>query len=192
MVEVHVQFHKEVLDKVQANRGKQRAAASRGSVPNFAVGEYVLVARVRRSGSTPKLLMAWTGSWRMVVAQPPHVYGVQNIVSGEVSRLPCCSNAFLRRCRSRDHCRAEGFFQHAFTQGEFEMGAIVDTANSENGSGFEVELEWVGFNKEENTREDLAKIWDAASQFVKSELYKLGLKRGVRSQFKQDEFFNAL
>ena len=45
--------HKDVLDKVQANRGKQRAAASGGNLPNFVVGEYVLVARVRRSGSTP-------------------------------------------------------------------------------------------------------------------------------------------
>ena len=30
-------------------------------LPNFAVGEVVLVARVRRSGLTPKLLMTWTG-----------------------------------------------------------------------------------------------------------------------------------
>ena len=46
-------------------------------------------------------------------------------------------------------------------------------------------MEWVGFDKEANTWEDLAKIWDAAPQFVKSELRKLGLKRGVRTQLKQ-------
>ena len=28
------------------------------------------------------------------------------------------------------------------------MAAIVDMANAENGSGFEVEEEWVGFDKE--------------------------------------------
>ena len=28
-------------------------------------------------------------------------------------------------------------------------------------------------------------IWDAAPQFVKSELHKLGLERGVRTQLKQ-------
>ena len=32
-------------------------------------------------------------------------------------------------------------FQHAFTQGEFEMAAIVDMVNAENGSGFEAEVE---------------------------------------------------
>ena len=44
--------------------------------------------------------------------------------------------------------------------------------------------EWVKFDKE-NTWEDLAKMWDAAPDFVKSELRKLGLKGGVRSQLKQ-------
>ena len=84
MVAAQSQLHKEVLDKVQANRGKQRAAASRGNFPIFFVGNCVLVARVRRSGSTPKLLRTWAGPWRMVVTQRSHVYGVQNISSGKV------------------------------------------------------------------------------------------------------------
>ena len=49
MVGAQSQLHKEVLDKAQANRGKQRVATSRGNLLNFAVGDYVLVARVRRS-----------------------------------------------------------------------------------------------------------------------------------------------
>ena len=61
------ELHEEVWDKVQANRGEQRVAASRGILPSFAVGEYALVARVRRSGSTPKFLMTRTGPWRVVV-----------------------------------------------------------------------------------------------------------------------------
>ena len=85
VVAAQSQLHKEVLDKVQANRGKQRVTASRGSLPIFFVGDYVLVARVRRSGSKPKLLMmTWTGPWRVLIAQRSHMYGVQNIVSGEV------------------------------------------------------------------------------------------------------------
>ena len=83
VVAAQSQLHK-ILDNVQANRGKKRVAAGRGSLPGGFVGDYVLVARVRRSGSTPKLLMTWTGPWRVVVAQRSHEYGVQNIVSGEV------------------------------------------------------------------------------------------------------------
>ena len=53
MVAAQGQLHKDFLDKVQANHDKQRAAASRGSLPIFFGGDYVLVARVRRSGWTP-------------------------------------------------------------------------------------------------------------------------------------------
>ena len=64
------------------------------------------------------------------------------------------------------------------------MAEIVDMANADDRSGFEVGVQWVGFDKEENRWEDLAKIWDTA-QFVKSELRKMGLKWGVRTQLKQ-------
>ena len=64
------------------------------------------------------------------------------------------------------------------------MAAIVDMTNAKNGSGFEGEVKWVGFDKQESTWEDLAEVWDAAPLFVKSELHKLGLKRGVRTQLK--------
>ena len=76
-------------------------------------------------------------------------------------------------------------FQHAFTKGEFEMAASVDLSIVEDGSGFELEVEWAGFDTEENTWEDLAKIWGAAPQFVKSELRKLRLKRRVRTKLKR-------
>ena len=63
---------------------------------------------------------------------------------------------------------------------------IVDLAIVEEGSSFvEVKVEWVGFGKEHNTWEELAQIWDAAPQFVKSELCELGLKRGVRAKLKR-------
>ena len=39
VVAAQSQLHKEVLNKMQANCGKQRVAASRGSLPNFFVGD---------------------------------------------------------------------------------------------------------------------------------------------------------
>ena len=117
---VEAQSEKEVLDKVQANRDKQREGASRGNMPNFAIGEYVLVdlvARLWRCGSTPKLLMTWTGPWRVVVAQRPHVYGVQNIVSGEVRDVHVARMCFYADA-ALAITTALKVFQHAFTQGD--------------------------------------------------------------------------
>ena len=148
VVEVQRQVYKEVLDKVQANGVKRRVAASRGNLPICSVGEYVLVACMRHSGSTLKLMMTWTKSWRVAVAPGPHAYGVQEIVSGKVRDIDVARMRFLRGRRFRDTAELKKVFQHAFTQEEFEMAAIVDMANAENGSGFEVEEEWVGFDKE--------------------------------------------
>ena len=43
-----------------------------------------MVARARRSDSTPKFVSTWTGPWPIVTADKVHAYGVQNIVMGEV------------------------------------------------------------------------------------------------------------
>ena len=147
VVDAQVALHKEVLTKVQANRDRQRTAASKGALPNFAVGDYVLVARVRRSGSTPKLLMTWTGPWRVVSAEKPHVFGVQNIVSGDVRDVHVARLRFYADRELAITAELKDVFQHAFTQGEFEMAAIVDMSEAEEGPGLDVEVEWVGFDK---------------------------------------------
>ena len=61
---------------------------------------FVLYARVRRQGVTPKLMSTWTGPWRVVGADHSHVFSVQNIVSGEVhiahvARVRFCADADL-------------------------------------------------------------------------------------------------
>ena len=45
-------------------------------------------------------------------------------------------------------------------------------------------MDWVRFNGGESPWEPLAIIWDGAPQFVKSELRKLRLDRGVRSRLR--------
>ena len=61
------------------------------------------------------------------------------------------------------------------------MAGIVDISEAEERQGFDVKVDWVGFDKEKSLWEPLKTIWDGAPQFVKSELRKLRLDRGVRS-----------
>ena len=129
--------------------------------------------------------MTWTGPWRVVSTEQQHVYGVQNIVSGEVRAVHVARLRFYADAALAITAELKEVFQHAFTQGEFEMAAIVDMSPAEDGPGFDVEVEWVGFGQEENTWEALSKIWDSAPAFVKSELRKLGLSRVVKLQLKR-------
>ena len=79
----HVQYidkaqtalHEEVLEKVESNCAKQRNVASRGQLQTLPWGDYVLVARDRRSGLMPKLVLTWTGPWRGV-SRPGGLAGI--------------------------------------------------------------------------------------------------------------------
>ena len=94
----------------------------------------------------------------MLVAQRSHVYGVQNIVSRKVRDVHVARMRFYSDAALEITAELKEVFQHAFTQGECEVAAIVDLVIVEEGSGFEVEVELAGFDTEENTWEDLAKI----------------------------------
>ena len=114
-----------------------------------------------------------------------HVYGVQNIITGKVKdvyvlRLQLYVDADLEMTAA-----LREVFQHAFTQGEVEMAGIVDISKAEDGQGFDVKVDWVRIDEEESSWEPLATMWDGAPQFVKSELRKLRLGRGVRSRLQK-------
>ena len=85
VVDEQERFCKDVQGAVAVSREtKPKIAQGRAVLPKFAVGDFVLYARVRRQGVTPKLMSTWTGPWRVVGADHSHVYSVQDIVSGKV------------------------------------------------------------------------------------------------------------
>ena len=92
-----------------------------------------MVARVRRPGSTPKFVSTWTGPWRIVTADKVHVYGVQNIVTGEVKDVHVVRLRFYADKDLEMTAALKEVVQHAFTQGEFEMAGIVDILEAKDG-----------------------------------------------------------
>ena len=73
---------KKVLELVRKKRAKMQSVERKGVMPDFAVGGYLLVARIRQPGITPKLMNTWTGPWVVVSKTGRHVYGVEDIVTG--------------------------------------------------------------------------------------------------------------
>ena len=72
-------------ERVAAEReGRRKESSAVLELPNFEVGDYVLYARVRRPGVTPKPIATWTGPWRVVGTHHPHLFEIPNIVSGRV------------------------------------------------------------------------------------------------------------
>ena len=140
-MEAQQRLHKVAEERVKKKRDRQRQAASRGQLPNFAMGDYVMVARVWRPGSTPKLVSTGTGTWRIVKADKMHVYGVQNIVTGEAKDVHMVRLRFYAAKYLKMTAALKEVFQHAFTQGEFEMAGTVDILEAEEGQGFDVKVD---------------------------------------------------
>ncbi|CAM9914211.1 unnamed protein product [Ectocarpus sp. 13 AM-2016] len=149
VVEAQRHLQKEVLDKVQGSRSQHRAYARVGSVPEIVEGDYVLMAGVRRRGFTPKILITWRGPWRVVAAERPQVYGVQNIVSGEVRNVHVARLRFDADAALEITAELKETFQHAFAQDRGYVGG-------EDGPGFDVEVEWVRFRQRRQTWEKLS------------------------------------
>lgn len=73
---------------VSESRSKQRQVAGSYEMPNFDVGNIVLVvARIRRIGITPKLTATWTCPFRIVGIESPSLHQVQNVVSGGIQTV---------------------------------------------------------------------------------------------------------
>ena len=93
-------------------------------LPDFAVGDYVLVPRVRQPGITPKLINTWTGPWRVASKTGGHAYGVKDIVTGRsrevhIARVRPYADASLNVATE-----LKEVFNNE-SQGEFDMEMIA-------------------------------------------------------------------
>ena len=131
----------------------------------------------------------WTGPWRVVTAEKKRVYSVQNVISGEVRDVHVARLCFYSDSALEITSNLKEVFQHTFTQGEFEMEALLNIGESlrigesHNGSGYLVRVSWSGFEEDEDTREPLKTLWEDAPQFVKQQLKKIKLGGEVHGKF---------
>ena len=123
-------FCKDVQAAVAVSREtKCKIAQGKAVLPEFAVGDFVLYALVRRQGVTPKLMSTWTGPWRVVGADHSHVYSVQNIVSGKVHTAHVARLRFYADDADLNiTAEIKDVFQHSYAQGECRMNALMHVA----------------------------------------------------------------
>ena len=80
---------------------------------------------------------------------------------GHFARLRFCSDSQLEVTSELNEV-----FRHSFTQGEFEMEALLNIGESHDGSGYLVRVRWSEFEEDEDTWEPLKTLWEDAPQFV--------------------------
>ena len=90
-------------------------------MPDIAVGDHVLVARVKQPGITPKLINTWTRPWRVVWITGGHVYDVEDIVMErarevQITRMRPYADASLNFT-----AELKKIFNSLKSQGEFDI-----------------------------------------------------------------------
>ncbi|CAN0277268.1 unnamed protein product, partial [Scytosiphon promiscuus] len=145
-------MHKRAFGLTQQMREASRRRASKGALPNFSVGDFVLVAKVRQAGKASKLLSTWSGPWRITNASTPHVYHVQNIVDGKITTAHVARMKFYHDSSLGLTADIKETFQYLLNQGEFETEGILKLRRSTSGY-YEGYVHWKGFSEAERSWE---------------------------------------
>jgi hypothetical protein len=171
-------LHRRVSTSHQRQRQQGRNAEGKGALPNFAIGDYVLKARVRRQGTTPKLAATWCGPYRVTAASAGHVFEVQHLLTGQLSSAHVSRLSFYADSNFEVTTAVKDHIELVESQGLFEMERLV--AVRKNATGLEVLVAWSGFEEAEWTWELLEQLLEDKKNFVTRELAQLKLSKAIR------------
>ena len=128
-----------------------RSAQAAECWPDFTVGDYVLVARVRTQGRQNKLVGTWTGPWRVVNDDKEHVYSVGNIVTGETREVHVARMRFYADKDLNITRQLTETFQHIDQQVTYHIREITGVRKATRGDEYVVKVQWEGLEDVEGT-----------------------------------------
>ena len=159
-------------DAVTAQNKRRRGRKpKRATLPQFNVGDTVLVAKAVRHS---KLDMTWTGPHEVVGAVNPFVYRVRPCVPDQGKRKP----ATVHVVRMRRFANAPLGAQADATA--IERAALHDYPNNfvqqlldhkMDGSTFKMKVRWLGFDRTHDSWEPLASLAEDVPDLVEEYLY---------------------
>jgi len=159
----------EMHSRVQPDELRSAVAADRRAVRvNWAVGDYVLMARVSK-GATNKLVAKWRGPMRVISTVNPWVFKIKDLITGEewvvhAERLRYYSDAHLEVSQPLKEiiahdgsgCLIESIVDHEHRDGEWH-----------------VFVNWLGFEELEDSWESLRELYQDDPVSVKKYLKSL-------------------
>ena len=180
-------FHREILMAVEARRLSGNASKSVGRKRvNFEIGDYVLVARVKR-GRDQKLLGTWTGPFQVIACKSGHIFVVKNLHTKQTRTIHAA-----RMARYHDqHLRITQELLYSTVEDDFfKYDDFVDI-KMDNRNTVEVKLSWTGFEEMEWSWEELKPIMSHLNdrgELIRSlnrlTLDKPAIRRVLRDKYK--------
>jgi len=181
-------LHVQIVERVKQARQQSRERASRGQLPHFTVGDYVLVARVRQPGKNSKLESTWTGPWQVTNDDKEHVYTVRNIVTGETRDVHVTRMRFYADSALEVTQPLQEVFQSIEQQGEYHIRSIDDVRKARQGDEYVVLVQWEGLDDAEGTWEPVSRIMEDAPTVLRRALKRIKpsatIKRELQRRYK--------
>jgi len=156
------------------NRTRKRGTASRGTLPNFSEGDFVLVAR-EHFNAGEKLCLRWRGPRRIIGAVSDYVYQVEDLRNGSLEE----AHASRLRFYSDSALNTEAIMSHVLTS---ETGMPVQRLlRLENGpDGLMVAVRWRGLPTSADTLEPIARIHEDVPRMLQNLLNRKSTPRNLR------------
>jgi hypothetical protein len=143
------------IDVIRNRRLDQNRRSQRATLPiRFQMGDFVLIADIKRKITFAKLLAHWVGPYQIVDSLSPYVFVVQSLVN-QLTRNVHASR-MIWYCDSQLDVTTE-LIDHIAQQGlRYDVENITDHRFK---SCYEVLVTWVGFSSIESTWEPLLTIF---------------------------------
>ena len=149
-------------------------------VPDIAVGDHVLVARIRQPGITPKLIN--TGG---------HVYDVEDIVMERAREVQTTRMGPYADASLNFAAEMKKILNSLKSQGEFDIERLEAVGLAADSEEYVVKMKWVGLDEEETTWKPVSTIYADVSKHPVAQPRKLGLTKKVRDDIKKTYGMNV-
>ena len=145
-------LQRDVVKRVRVQRERVRELSGHGHLSKFEVGDFVLVARVRKPGRMSKIIQIWTGPWLVVLGGSEHVRVVEDIVMGETKEVhvmrmrPYTDSSLVVGAEVRE------VFEMIKHQGGFEIADVMSVGKDLALVGeYRVQIAWFVLEDQEPT-----------------------------------------
>ena len=155
------ELHPIIDEAVINSRSRQREKMSKGQLPNFSEGDFVLVPR-EDFAAGEKLSLRWRGPRRIVSCNSEYVFDVEDLRNGNVESVHGTRLKFY----ADSSLDTDAILSHAVSS---ETGMAVQRLMEliDDTDGLKVRVRWKGLGESEDSLEPLQHVYEDVPELLK-------------------------